>query len=473
MNVTGLGDNALMRKVLFLFISALILALVVPVEASAGGGCGVSNPSVSNSYIKPGQTFYVDFSFVQNDSNINYSDPKIAPEVNFSSSLAFLQQRMTFRGLDSNNWAQYRATFQIPTDFTGNQNLQAVVIYPSCEGLSRTITYGPQITIQSSPSIPTCTIEDLQVADYSVKIGETFKVGFKVFSNIAELKPVIELTDSTGKKVFPTRLAGSSGTDLKIYEASLSYVQAYQFNYGAIARAVVEGSCNSSGQRQVIGINGYITSMAILQPIYPELPCTAQGSSVKTKNNQLIDEELFCNVNPDRGNTLTWMRNNSVQKSETLESCTKLYSVKSVGPNQAFCIYKSGSLKWVIERNIKVTEWREASEAQIAKINSLYNLIAKIKKSNPEKSPQLDALWKAHNESIASVPESLKDTFGEFIYSNNQTDRFIVEVSSIVKNLGTDLGTAPTKKTINCVKGKITKKVTGINPKCPTGFKKK
>ena len=30
-----------------------------------------------------------------------------------------------------------------------------------------------------------------------------------------------------------------------------------------------------------------------------------------------------------------------------------------------------------------------------------------------------------------------------------------------------------TVKTINCVKGKITKKVMGENPKCPAGFKKK
>ena len=30
-----------------------------------------------------------------------------------------------------------------------------------------------------------------------------------------------------------------------------------------------------------------------------------------------------------------------------------------------------------------------------------------------------------------------------------------------------------TVKTISCVKGKITKKVTGANPKCPAGFKKK
>ena len=34
-------------------------------------------------------------------------------------------------------------------------------------------------------------------------------------------------------------------------------------------------------------------------------------------------------------------------------------------------------------------------------------------------------------------------------------------------------GKTTTKTTITCVKGKITKKVTGVNPKCPSGFKKK
>jgi hypothetical protein len=32
---------------------------------------------------------------------------------------------------------------------------------------------------------------------------------------------------------------------------------------------------------------------------------------------------------------------------------------------------------------------------------------------------------------------------------------------------------APTKTTITCVKGKVTKKVTASAPKCPTGYKKK
>jgi hypothetical protein len=33
--------------------------------------------------------------------------------------------------------------------------------------------------------------------------------------------------------------------------------------------------------------------------------------------------------------------------------------------------------------------------------------------------------------------------------------------------------TVPKLKTINCVKGKMSKKVSGSNPKCPTGYKKK
>ena len=34
-------------------------------------------------------------------------------------------------------------------------------------------------------------------------------------------------------------------------------------------------------------------------------------------------------------------------------------------------------------------------------------------------------------------------------------------------------GTTAKKATITCVKGKTTKKVTGVSPKCPSGYKKK
>lgn len=41
-----------------------------------------------------------------------------------------------------------------------------------------------------------------------------------------------------------------------------------------------------------------------------------------------------------------------------------------------------------------------------------------------------------------------------------------------VKPTPTPTKAAP-KKTITCVKGPLTKKVTGTNPKCPTGYKQK
>ena len=36
-----------------------------------------------------------------------------------------------------------------------------------------------------------------------------------------------------------------------------------------------------------------------------------------------------------------------------------------------------------------------------------------------------------------------------------------------------DKAATPKKTTITCIKGKVTKKVTGVNPKCPSGYKKK
>jgi hypothetical protein len=42
-----------------------------------------------------------------------------------------------------------------------------------------------------------------------------------------------------------------------------------------------------------------------------------------------------------------------------------------------------------------------------------------------------------------------------------------------LKSFGLDKSAGKVKTTINCVKGKLSKKVTAVNPKCPTGYKKK
>ena len=97
----------------------------------------------------------------------------------------------------------------------------------------------------------------------------------------------------------------------------------------------------------------------------------------------------------------------------------------------------------------------------------------KAKKSNPDKVIQLDSLWKNHNVSISLTPESIKDTFEEFVFENSQIDKSLTELSNLIGSKTE--GSASKSKIIwaTCVKGKITKKVTGIQPKCPAGFKKK
>jgi hypothetical protein len=45
--------------------------------------------------------------------------------------------------------------------------------------------------------------------------------------------------------------------------------------------------------------------------------------------------------------------------------------------------------------------------------------------------------------------------------------------SKEVSKVSTPAVSAKKIKVINCVKGKLTRKISGVNPKCPTGFKVK
>jgi uncharacterized coiled-coil protein SlyX len=56
-----------------------------------------------------------------------------------------------------------------------------------------------------------------------------------------------------------------------------------------------------------------------------------------------------------------------------------------------------------------------------------------------------------------------------------EVNQKVEELEIIIQNLQNEIRvlTAKLTVTINCVKGKTTKKVTGIDPKCPSGFKKK
>ena len=62
---------------------------------------------------------------------------------------------------------------------------------------------------------------------------------------------------------------------------------------------------------------------------------------------------------------------------------------------------------------------------------------------------------------------------GDVTYTIKRGTIAIKQSSSEVSTTGKAPTTTPKKTTITCVKGKTTKKVTGVNPKCPSGYKKK
>jgi hypothetical protein len=53
------------------------------------------------------------------------------------------------------------------------------------------------------------------------------------------------------------------------------------------------------------------------------------------------------------------------------------------------------------------------------------------------------------------------------------TERLAAERLAEEQRIAAERAAATKKKTISCIKGKTTKKVTGVNPKCPSGFKLK
>jgi hypothetical protein len=64
-------------------------------------------------------------------------------------------------------------------------------------------------------------------------------------------------------------------------------------------------------------------------------------------------------------------------------------------------------------------------------------------------------------------------TFSEKQIKVKLTQESVAEPSPVVGVASTTQSAKPKVKTVTCIKGKLTKKVTAMNPKCPAGYKKK
>jgi hypothetical protein len=305
-----------LRRSFLSFLIAISLIAISPTAAQAGGGCGTSAPRITNDFVKPGQSFDVTTEYVMYDVSPSlYEDPNYVPYVSFSSSISWLSKSSEFLGA-TDQGAKYKATFTVPLDFKGNMQLQAIV-FNICGSTENASTYGPRVIIQSDESIPTCSIESVKVSDYSVNVGEEFKVAFHVYSNIKEIQPYVELTEYKQVTRFPARLAGSSTSNsLRVYEATVSYKQARQYPYGAIARPEVKDLCNSSGDREVIGIMGYITSKAMIKEINKGAECNSGTPPISSLDYMGVNEALVCANYPVGSSRYSWRNASEVNAAK-------------------------------------------------------------------------------------------------------------------------------------------------------------
>jgi hypothetical protein len=318
----------ILRRFFLSFAIAISLIAISPTAAQAGGGCGSNAPRISNYIAKPGQSFDVTTEYVMFDASLSlYEDPNYVPYVSFSSSIPWLSKSSELISATAEG-GKYKATFQVPIDFIGNMELQAIV-FNICGSSGNQGTYGPKVIIQSDESIPNCVIESVKVSDYSVNVGEEFKVSFHVYSNIKDIQPYVELTEYKQVTRFPARLAGSSTSNsLRVYEATVSYKQARQYPYGAIARPEVKDLCNSSGDREVIGIMGYITSKAMIKEIIKGAECNNGTPPISSLDYMGVNEALVCANYPVGSSRYSWRNASEV-------NAAKAAADKAVGDQKA------------------------------------------------------------------------------------------------------------------------------------------
>lgn len=456
------------------FLIALSQIVIIPFAAHAGGGCGSDTPRISTDFVKPGQTFDVITNYVMYDVSPSlYQDPNYIPYVTFSNSIPWLSKSSQFLGATTEG-ANYKATFQVPLDFKGNMQLQAIV-FNICGSPGNQGTYGPRVIIQSDSSIPTCRIESVRVSDYSVDVGESFKVAFKIYSDVENIQPSVELTEYKQVTSFPARLVGTStSSSLRIFEATVNYKQARQYNYGAIARPEVKNLCNASGERDVIGIMGYITSMAMMKPITKSAECNNGSQPVSALDYLGVVEKLICANYPVGSIRYSWrtaddLVSESTPTTPTSDPCTREGATKTACGQTFVCADTGSSINFVPagEAEKLISAKKKMSEIYAQSSNLIFRLKSAF---SSVESTQLKLL----------VQNLIKDLSAfEIFYKRNEKTSFDFPGAGTelqVLNLQADTIfklISKEKITIACVKGKLSKNVTAVKPVCPTGYKKK
>jgi membrane protein involved in colicin uptake len=113
---------------------------------------------------------------------------------------------------------------------------------------------------------------------------------------------------------------------------------------------------------------------------------------------------------------------------------------------------------------IKEAEDFVANEKKLEAIQEAARVAAELKLKQ-EAEAKAAAELKAKQEADAKAAAELK--------AKEEADAKAAADQLAAEKLAASKAAFLKKTTITCLKGKLTKKVTAINPKCPTGYKKK
>lgn len=151
-------------------------------------------------------------------------------------------------------------------------------------------------------------------------------------------------------------------------------------------------------------------------------------------------------------NAVTFTRKEMLSFAKQDESATILFTVI---PSSSYGDSGIEGKGCYISIKQLVDDWKYFDEVAKAKADADAKVAAD--KLAAEMKAKADAEAKAEADRIAAELKAKQDA----------------ESKAAADALAAQKAAAPKKTTITCVKGKLTKKVTAVSPKCPTGYKKK
>jgi hypothetical protein len=430
-----------MRKSRWLRVVALFASLlVVPQSASAGGGCTSEEPYFSNSVPKSGDTFEAVAKYWINDMAENwYLDPEYAPVFYIDDEVPELIVKTKFVEVDSKNLAVFKATVKIPLSIQGNRRFTSIV-YNIC-GAEIYERYGgregPTLVIwNDQQSKDSCYLGDLDINPRKVNVNQELKVTFLLNFTGTVGEPFVEARYLDQIiKVQATKLQEIGLT--RQYEATLKFEKPVRYNQMVFVKALVPKLCSGLGQREVvftktmIGNQEDYTSEVIEHGKVTLLGvagiCSKLNEKTMVFETSTKSIELTCSNYT--GKVLTWvtpeiLASIEAEIAELKKKPCKFGSGMTNNLGRFVCGPRDGAFYYMSEEEFKVAVVKAQEEA------------------NAKAKAESDAKIKAEADVKIKVEADAKVA-------------------------------AKKKVTITCVKGKLTKKVTAVSPKCPSGYKNK